>query len=244
MTHRGIFILSLAFNFAFILGSAFLLLFRGGLVPFETWLGLHPPNKLRHPLVSVKYGANTLVNQRHYDVVFIGDSHTDFFQWSQYFRRTSCSNQGISGDTTEGVLRRLDQVRSDTPDKVFLMVGVNDLRHGRTVGQTERGYREIVRRLIRENPQTGIYVQTIFPVNDKKYPLYFPQNPVALNHEINQMNRWIAGLPKQYSRLMLIDNRPILDEKGQLPARMTVDGLHLSSRGYEKWTAHLTRYVY
>jgi lysophospholipase L1-like esterase len=244
MKYQGIFILSLAFNFAFILGSAFLLLFRGGLVPFETWLGLHPPNKLRHPLVSVKYGANALVNQRHYDLVFIGDSHTDFFQWPQYFRRRSCANQGISGDTTDGVLKRLDQVRKDTPDKVFLMIGINDLRRGRTVGQTERGYREIVQRLIRENPQARIFIQTIFPVNDKKYPLYFPQDPVVLNREINQINRWIAGLAKHESQLTLVDNRPILDRKGQLPAWMTVDGLHLSSRGYEKWTAYLTRYVY
>ena len=59
----------------------------------------------------------------------------------------SISNQGISGDTTAGMLARLDSAVPQGTKIVVLFVGGNDIRHGRTRAQLKAGYDEIVARL-------------------------------------------------------------------------------------------------
>ncbi|MDA9431146.1 GDSL-type esterase/lipase family protein [Bradyrhizobium sp. CCBAU 51627] len=57
------------------------------------------------------------------------------------------SNQGVYGDTTSGVLARLDSAVPQGTRIVILLIGGNDIRRGRTVQQAMAGYREIVARL-------------------------------------------------------------------------------------------------
>jgi acyl-CoA thioesterase-1 len=59
----------------------------------------------------------------------------------------SVSNQGISGDTTTGVLGRLDSAVPQGTRIVILLVGGNDVRRGKTVTQAKAGYGDIVARL-------------------------------------------------------------------------------------------------
>jgi hypothetical protein len=42
------------------------------------------------------------------DIVMIGDSITDGAEWHEMFPQLNIVNRGISGDTTVGVLNRLD----------------------------------------------------------------------------------------------------------------------------------------
>ena len=68
--------------------------------------------------------------QEHGAVVFLGDSITqgwgDRFQGD--FGDLSVANRGISGDTTRGMLIRLDQdVLSLDPSGVVMLMGTNDL---------------------------------------------------------------------------------------------------------------------
>lgn len=63
-------------------------------------------------------------------------------------RNYSVSNQGISGDTTSGVLGRLDSAVPAGTRVVILFVGANDVRRqGSTVTQARDGFEEIVARL-------------------------------------------------------------------------------------------------
>jgi acyl-CoA thioesterase-1 len=59
----------------------------------------------------------------------------------------SVSNQGIYGDTTTGVLGRLDSAVPQGTRIVILMIGGNDVRRGGSVAQAKSGYGEIVARL-------------------------------------------------------------------------------------------------
>jgi len=59
----------------------------------------------------------------------------------------SVSNQGIYGDTTAGVLARLDNAVPQGTRTVILLIGGNDIRAGRTMQQARAGYNEIVARL-------------------------------------------------------------------------------------------------
>ena len=62
-------------------------------------------------------------------VVFLGDSITEHGNWNEWFPATPLVNRGISGDTTAGVLARLDTA-IDNPLAVFLLIGTNDLAFG------------------------------------------------------------------------------------------------------------------
>jgi acyl-CoA thioesterase I len=59
----------------------------------------------------------------------------------------SVSNQGVYGDTTSGVLARLDSAVPQGTRIVILMIGGNDVRKGATVAQAKAGFMEIVARL-------------------------------------------------------------------------------------------------
>ncbi len=63
----------------------------------------------------------------------------------------SVSNQGIYGDTTSGVLSRLDSAVPQGTKIVILMVGGNDVRRGATTEQAKGGFKEIVSRLKARN---------------------------------------------------------------------------------------------
>jgi acyl-CoA thioesterase I len=63
----------------------------------------------------------------------------------------SVSNQGIFGDTTSGVLGRLDGAVPQGTRIVILMIGGNDVRRGGTTEQAKSGFNEIVARLRARN---------------------------------------------------------------------------------------------
>jgi acyl-CoA thioesterase-1 len=62
-------------------------------------------------------------------------------------KQYSISNQGVSGDTTAGVLARLDSAVPQGTRIVILLIGGNDVRRGATVGQAKAGVSEIAARL-------------------------------------------------------------------------------------------------
>jgi acyl-CoA thioesterase-1 len=62
-------------------------------------------------------------------------------------KQYSVSNQGISGDTTAGVLSRLDSAVPEGTRIVILLIGGNDVRRGATVEQAKAGVNEIAARL-------------------------------------------------------------------------------------------------
>jgi acyl-CoA thioesterase I len=63
----------------------------------------------------------------------------------------SVSNQGISGDTTSGVLSRLDNAVPQGTRIVILLIGGNDVRRGATPEQARAGVNEIISRLKTRN---------------------------------------------------------------------------------------------
>ena len=59
----------------------------------------------------------------------------------------SITNHGVSGDTTEGGLQRIDWMLSDSPDIVIVALGANDALRGLDPQQAERNLDEILTRL-------------------------------------------------------------------------------------------------
>src|SRR5215469_15801192 len=90
-------------------------------------------------------------DQEHGAVVFLGDSITQgWTTLKKDFPGLKVANRGIGGDTTRGVLYRLDaDVLNLEPAAVVLLIGTNDLGLGGDPEQVAVNIREIVAELRR-----------------------------------------------------------------------------------------------
>jgi lysophospholipase L1-like esterase len=171
------------------------------------------------------------------DVAMIGDSLTDGAEWAELFPGVDIVNRGIDGDTTDGVLARLDGILAHRPRRAFLMIGINDFAdERRDVDAVFADYRAIVARL--EQAGVGVFVQSTLPCNEAKGAW---KSCAALNGSIRQLNERLATLAS--GRVTFIDLRPLLAGDGGLKSELTYDGVHLNGDGYRLWKRAIARYV-
>lgn len=95
--------------------------------------------------------------------VLLGDSLSLWFPGELMPGRRVWINQSISGERTQGLLKRLDLLEDNDVEAVFLMIGINDLIWGKTDDEIVSNYKEIVRQLKQKHPKTQIVVQSILP---------------------------------------------------------------------------------
>lgn len=165
-------------------------------------------------------GANNLS-------IMVGDSLSMWFPKEKLPSGKLWLNQGISGDTSTGVLRRLSAFSKTRPDVIYVMAGINDLRQGTSDGAILRNHRRIVRRLREDHPLTQIIVQSILPT----------RLPTVSNNRIRKINLSLAVIAKEEGANYLNIHNWFTDFQGNLRQDLTTDGLHLSLNGYEVWQA-------
>jgi lysophospholipase L1-like esterase len=202
-----------------------------------------PPNSATVPNLAQffqkKHEANLEVaKQGDSDVLFMGDSITDFWRNAEgnfagkpvldkYFGNLKVANFGIAGDTTQGVLYRLQHGEGQgfSPKAVMLMIGTNNT--GRNTGpEIAEGIGAIVLELQKDFPKAKILLLGIFPraaAND----------PVRAT--IAEINGIIAKL-HDGDRVHYLDiGSKFLDAAGNIPKDVMSDALHPTTKGYEIW---------
>jgi lysophospholipase L1-like esterase len=186
-----------------------------------------------------KFNASASPNQ----IVFLGDSLTDFYQVEEFFHDYKIYNRGIASDTTKGVLERLQtNVIDIKPSKVFLQIGTNDyLGH-----KNEYIYNNIIRiveTLKAEIEGVKVYVISLYPVNHKKkiYSRFFTS--VRKNKTIVELNKKLKEYCTNNGITYIDVHSHLIDAKGNLDKKYTVEGLHMSYEGYEVITEVLLPYV-
>ena len=180
-----------------------------------------------------------LPNTEH-EIIFLGNSITDGAEWSEIFQDLRVKNRGISGDVTDGILYRLEEVTESKPDKIFLMIGVNDLAHGTSRQQILLNYEKIIKRIKDESPKTELYIESILPVNNA-FPDF--KNHVTKNTEIVQVNNDLKALAVANSATYIDLHSVFKDANGKLDAKYTEDGLHLNGSGYMLWKSKVDQYI-
>jgi len=100
-----------------------------------------------------------------HEIIFLGNSITEGGNWQNLFPDKNVINRGISGDVTDGILFRLDEVTSSRPEKVFLMVGTNDLARGKSISYVTNNHRIIIEKILKDSENTTLYLQSVLPVN-------------------------------------------------------------------------------
>ena len=129
------------------------------------------------------------------------------------------ANRGISGDTTRGVLIRLeDDVLSLNPAAVVLLIGTNDLEEGATPETIAGNVKLILAALKRHNPRMPIVLCQVFPSSaTKKRPA----------DQIKAINALYLAAVKGDPQVTLLDTWTLFaDAKGDAPTEEFPDLLH------------------
>lgn len=167
------------------------------------------------------------------DIVFLGNSITDGGEFNELFEMDNIKNRGIRSDVIPGVLKRLGQVTSGHPKKIFLLIGINDVSHNLSVDKLADRYETLVRKIREESPETELFVQSVMPINNS-----FGRYKALAGKEktIKAFNKRIEEIAGRHGATY-IDLWPFLaDPKGNLRKSFTNDGLHLNGNGYKAWT--------
>lgn len=175
-------------------------------------------------------------NNAHQSVVLLGDSITEGFDVTKHFPFRRVLNRGIGADVIgvaqepddkRGAWKRLNESVFDTgASHVFLMIGINDLGDKRSPEVIAQGYRQILSTIRSQAPRIVVHVQSLLPTSG---------NHAGRNADILEVNRRLSALATEFSYPYMDLHTLFKDEKGELRADLTHDGLHLLPAGYDIW---------
>ena len=176
-------------------------------------------------------------------VILAGDSLSLWFPADLLPPHRHWLNQGISGETSEGLLKRLDLFDKTHPRAVFVMIGINDLIRGVRAETILANQTEIIRYLKRTHPDTEIVVQSILPHGSEQASWEGRDRLLAISNErIRAINQQLAQIARE-EEVRYLDLFPLFaDAEGNLQSKLSTDGLHLNSQGYLVWRSALYLY--
>jgi beta-glucosidase len=179
-----------------------------------------------------------------FDILFLGDSITDLINvdddgqgnpggkgpFNKYFSGVKIANFGISGDTTQGVLWRLQngEGKGHKPKAVMIMIGTNNTG-GNSGAEIAEGIGAIVLELRKDFPDAKIMLLAIFPRG---------AGPSDSNRrKCEEANKIIARLDDQKHVFFTDINSKFLTANGGLIGFRPSDKLHPVEEGFEIWAA-------
>jgi len=195
-------------------------------------------------LAARHQGFMNIATNSDFDVMFLGDSITDLWNveadpqgnpggkrvYDKYFKDMKIANFGISGDTTQGVLWRLQngEGKGHKPKAVMLMLGTNNTG-GASGAEIAEGIGAVVLELRNDFPDAKIMLLAIFPrgtgPNDSN------------RRKCEEANQIIAKLDDQKHVFFTDINSKFLDDKGGLIGFRPSDHLHPVEQGFEIWAS-------
>ncbi len=186
-----------------------------------------------------KHNANVAVAKAgNIDVLFMGDSITDFWRnetgnyagkavFDKYWGKLKTANFGIAGDTTQGVLFRLQNGEGQgfSPKLVMMMIGTNNTAANRPLEIAE-GVGADVLELQKDFPDAKILLLGIFPRGT-------PVDPRRA--QLAEINTVISRLHDGKKVFYMDIGKVFLDAAGVIGTDIMSDGLHPTAKGYELW---------
>ncbi|MGF1814562.1 SGNH/GDSL hydrolase family protein [Vibrio splendidus] len=166
-------------------------------------------------------------NHRHFspnaDLVMFGDSITEWAPWADIFRDISMVNRGLAGDTTTGMLRRIDTTLNVKPKLVCFMAGINDLAQGYDVDHIYQNYIDMLK--VWQENDIRILVQSTLYVGSKLQ---------GLNPSVELLNRKVSEYCSQQG-IAFLDVNSVLSPNQILSNEYSCDDLHLNAKAYQVW---------
>lgn len=180
------------------------------------------------------------------DLLFVGDSITDWFYWPRgarggaaapatglevwnaNFASMKPANFAIAGDTTQGVLWRMQngELEGFKAKLIVLMLGTNNINRN-PVDEIVDGDRLIIEEFKKRQPQAKVLLLGIFPRGAD------PANPARAT--IKEINGKLAKLADNKQVFYMDIGDKFLTADGTLTTEVMPDGLHPSAKGYQIW---------
>mgnify|MGYP003633125690 CR=1 FL=1 len=175
-------------------------------------------------------------------IIFLGNSITEGGKWKELFPDKNVVNRGISGDVTDGILFRLDEVTESKPKKIFLLIGTNDMARGKSIEYVLENTAKIILQIKSQSEETKIYLQSILPINPNVGTRFSGHKN---NHQkIIEANKQLKKLAKIHRIKFINLHKSMRNSKKHIKKKYTYDGLHLSEAGYQKWKKIIFKYVH
>jgi lysophospholipase L1-like esterase len=175
--------------------------------------------------------------------VLAGDSISLWFPVEMLPRERVWLNQAISGETSAGLLKRLDLFEETVPETIFVMIGINDVIRGVNDRTILANQQEIVRDLKESHPKAQIVLQSILPHAGDAATWEGRDRLLAIpNRRIQELNDELETIAREEG-VYFLNLYPIFtDSAGDLRMEYSTDGLHLNPKGYEIWSVALQVY--
>jgi lysophospholipase L1-like esterase len=169
-------------------------------------------------------------------VVFVGSSSIRLWELARYFPGVPALNRGFGGSVIPDSVAHADLlVIRHKPATVIFYSGDNDIANGRTPQQVADDYKAFVTKIHAALPATRIAFIGIKPSIQRW----------ALVDKVRAANTLVRDYAATDERLGFIDvDGPMLgwDEKPRKEL-FVADGLHMTAKGYELWTALVRPFV-
>jgi lysophospholipase L1-like esterase len=153
--------------------------------------------------------------------------------FDKYFGSWKVANFGIAGDTTQGVLWRLQNGEGQgySPKAIMLMIGTNNFGgrngSGNTPQEVAEGNAAVVAELRKDFPDAKILLLGIFPRGASATD--------PLRAKIKAANEIIAKLNDDQHVFYMDIGDKFLAPDGSIPREIMSDSLHPTTKGYEIW---------
>lgn len=209
-------------------------------------LPLKTPEKTEEPEeIPCPVPETEAVEDTYFDnAIFLGDSRTEgLFLYSGL--KTGHPYTAV-GATVESVFTKknfqtesggkvpiLDAMAGQACDKVYIMLGINELGWTKTETFHDQ-YAKLIDRVREDHPDAKIALQSIPPVSAKQEA----KKTYVNNARILAYNEVIRTLAEE-TQCYFLDVASCLTVDGVLPAKQTTDGIHFNTAGCKIWLDYL-----
>ena len=161
------------------------------------------------------------------NILFLGDSLIEYFDWQQRFPDHRIGNYGNAGESVQGLLSRVMMIGETfaDADMVFIMSGINNIAMGDDdfIGF----YKVIIEKLKAAYASAVIFANSLLPVNME----------FIKNDTIEEVNKALQNLTNETGIGYLNIHDRFVDTKGRVIKEYLLDdGVHISNEGYDVWS--------
>lgn len=155
------------------------------------------------------------------NVVVVGDSLSEWFDWQAAFPHLSIASRAIGGENVLGALRRVKSIAATGAKTAILMLGVNDIGLNTPTEVIFADYQQLIESLAAAGMRVIVY-QTL------------TGNPVRKS-ATGALNAKLRGKCESNSNCEFVELRDLNGSDGLLRTQFTIDGTHLTLDAYAIW---------
>ena len=153
-------------------------------------------------------------------------------------------NEGISGDTSSGMLSRFQKAVSEkSPEAVLIMGGVNDLIVGADLGMVKSNIMSMAHQSIAKyiDPIIGIPTKIYMENVRQDWAEFSDFNKVV--EELEKYHKWIIEFCKTFNIKYIDFYTEFEKEAGDSVKELYIDGLHFNEKGNEIMAEIFCRFI-